>query len=274
VKDRKWGFPRGCPALIVVFALALCGAFSSYGQSTSVVARAAGVTGQAILLTPGLAPLALTAGYILNPGDRIDTRGGGRVVIDLSDGSMVVVAPESVVTLKDYRAAASLRELFGITLGMVRVKINHFAGKPNPYRMNSPTASIAVRGTEFSIEVDAEGATQVVVYEGAVEVASLTNPDRRVLIEAGRGVLVQGGQDFHLIGAAPPQPGNRDAGDRNGPPERAKPVQLANAAYRTRSRRYAARLREHLRPLLGGPRRHRTGAVPVPLQRLPRSAPG
>jgi len=40
---------------------------------------------------------------------------------------------------------------------------------------------------------------------------------------------VQGGQDFHLIGAIPPQPGNRDAGDRNGPPERAKPVQLANA---------------------------------------------
>ena len=203
MKDRKWGFPRGCPALILVFALALCSAFSSYAPIHAVVARAAGVTGQAILLTPGLAPLALTAGYILNPGDRIDTRGGGRVVIDLSDGSMVVVSPESVVTLKDYRAAASLRELFDITLGMVRVKINHFAGKPNPYRMNSPTASIAVRGTEFSIEVDAEGETQVVVYEGAVEVASLTNPDRRVLIEAGRGVLVQGGQDFHLIGAHP-----------------------------------------------------------------------
>ena len=95
---------------------------------------------------------------------------------------------------------------------MVRVKINHFAGKPNPYRMNSPTASIAVRGTEFSIEVDAEGDTQVVVYEGAVEVASLADPDRRVLIEAGRGVLVQAGQDFHLIGAIPPPPGNRDAG--------------------------------------------------------------
>jgi FecR protein len=215
--------------MIVAFTLALFSAFSSYAQSTAVVARAAGVTGQAVLLTPGLAPLALTAGYILNPGDRIDTRGGGRVVIDLSDGSMVVVSPESIVTLKDYRAAASLRELFGITLGMVRVKINHFAGKPNPYRMNSPTASIAVRGTEFSIEVDAEGTTQVVVFEGAVEVASLTNPERRVLIEAGRGVLVQGGQDFHLIGANPAQPGNRDAGDRNGQPDRAKPVQQASA---------------------------------------------
>src|ERR1019366_5085097 len=95
-----------------------------------------------------------------------------------------------------------------------------------PYRMNSPTASIAVRGTEFSIEVDAEGTTQVVVFEGAVEVVSLANPERRVLIEAGRGVLVQGGQDFHLIGANAAQPGNRDAG---GQQDRAKPGQQASA---------------------------------------------
>ena len=213
---------------MVAFTLALLSAIPSHAQWTPVVARAAGVSGQAVLLTPGLAPLALTAGYILNPGDRIDTRGGGRVVIDLSDGSMVVVAPESIVTLKDYRAAGSLRELFGITLGMVRVKINHFAGKPNPYRMNSPTASIAVRGTEFSIQVDAEGTTQVMVFEGAVEVTSLADPDRRVLIEAGRGVLVQGGQDFHLIGGNGAQPGKGDAGDRAGQQDRGKAVQQAS----------------------------------------------
>jgi hypothetical protein len=209
--------------------LALLSAFSSYAQSAPVIARASGVTGQAVLLSPGLSPLVLTAGYILNPGDRIDTRGGGRVVIDLSDGSMVVVAPDSIVTLKDYRAAASLRELFDITLGMVRVRINHFAGKPNPYRMNSPTASIAVRGTEFSIEVDPEGTTQVVVFEGAVEVVSLANPERRVLIEAGRGVLVQAGQDFHLVGANPPPPGNRDAANPSGQQNGSKPAQQASA---------------------------------------------
>ena len=215
--------------------LALFSASYSYAQSTPVVARASGVTGQAVVMTPGMAPLVLTAGFILNPGDRIDTRGGGQVAIDLSDGSIVVVAPESIVTLKDYRAAASLRELFSITLGMVRVRINHFAGKPNPYRMNSPTASIAVRGTEFSIEVDAEGATQVEVFEGAVEVVSLSDPDRRVLIEAGRGVLVQTGQDFHLLGAnlgppgPPGPPGNRDAGSPTPPQDKTKPVQQASA---------------------------------------------
>ena len=201
--------------LLSITALALVCAPAA-AQPTPVVARAASVSGQALLVTNGSSAFVLTPGYILNPGDRIDTRGGGHVVIDLSDGSMVVVAPGSVIVLKDFRSASSLRELFEITLGMVRVKINHFAGKPNPYRMNSPTASIAVRGTEFSIEVDAQGDTQVVVYEGAVEVASLSDPNRRVLIEAGRGVMVQPGQDFHLIAAAlPGGAGNRDAGDRN-----------------------------------------------------------
>ena len=233
MRERKWGIPWGCPAtLIFAVTLALFSASYSYAQSTPVVARASGVTGQAVVMTPGMAPLVLTAGFILNPGDRIDTRGGGQVAIDLSDGSIVVVAPESIVTLKDYRAAASLRELFSITLGMVRVRINHFAGKPNPYRMNSPTASIAVRGTEFSIEVDAEGSTQVEVFEGAVEVVSLSDPDRRVLIEAGRGVLVQTGQDFHLLGAnpgPPGPPGNREAGSPTPPQDKTKPVQQASA---------------------------------------------
>ena len=111
MRERKWGVRYGRPAPIIAAALALFSVLSSYAQSTPVVARASGVTGQAVLLSPGMAPLALTAGYILNPGDRIDTRGGGRVAIDLSDGSMVVVSPESVVTLKDYRLTPALPSL-------------------------------------------------------------------------------------------------------------------------------------------------------------------
>src|SRR5581483_11476729 len=169
---------------------------AALAQSVVTDARATSVTGRAMISNGnGLSPFALTRGFGLNPGDRVDTRGGGQVVIELSDGSMVVVQPESVVVLKDYRGAGSLRELFEITLGRVCVKINHFGGRPNPYRMNSPTASIAVRGTEFSVAVDEQGDTQVDVYEGAVEVSSLSDPDRKVLIEAGRGVLVRPGQD-------------------------------------------------------------------------------
>ncbi|MDE3164705.1 MAG: FecR domain-containing protein, partial [Acidobacteriota bacterium] len=201
---------RARTPIFFAFVCALLGAVPLCGQGGAVVARAASVTGQAVLWSAAAAPLALTPGYILSPGDRIDTRGGGRVVIDLSDGSMVLVAPDTVVTLKDYRMASSLRELFEITLGNVRVRINHFAGKPNPYRMNSPTASIAVRGTEFTVAVASAGDTRVQVIEGLVQVSSRSDPSRSVLLEAGRGVLVPVGQNFRLLGANQP-PNNRDA---------------------------------------------------------------
>jgi hypothetical protein len=207
----QWGRRAPKRAFLQAAALALLVCSAALAQSGPVVARAAGVTGQAILISTGAAPAALTPGFILSPGDRIDTRLGGRVVIDLSDGSMVVVSPGSLVTLKDYRNASSLRELFEITLGMVRVKINHYGGKPNPYRMNSPTASIAVRGTEFTIEVDQQGATNVTVIEGSVEVSSLADPARTMILQAG--------QSFRLIaGIFAPPPANRGDDHRGEPP--------------------------------------------------------
>ena len=201
---RGWAVGAAVSALVVSLAVQQPLA----AQGGVLVARIASVTGPA-LVTSGNSggAFSVTAGFLLNPGDRVDTRNGGRVVIELSDGSMVVVEPQSTIVFKDFRQAQSLRELFEITLGKVRVKINHFGGRPNPYRMNSPTASIAVRGTEFSIEVRPVGSTEVIVYEGTVQVTSLSDPNQTVLVEAGRGVLVQAGQDFHMLAAAA-NPGN------------------------------------------------------------------
>src|SRR6267142_2363320 len=158
-------------------------------QNGAVEARIAGVRGHAVLGGKTRTSSAIARGMALTPGDRIDTRGGGSVSIELSDGSLVLVQPGTVVVLQDYLNASSLRQLLEITVGRVRVKINHFGGRPNPYRVNSPTASIAVRGTEFSVAVSAGGDTEVVVYEGLVEVASVLYPLHRVLVEPGHGVI-------------------------------------------------------------------------------------
>jgi hypothetical protein len=195
-------------ALLILGALlALC---SSMDAQT--IARASSVTGSVLLSgANGASAFPLAPGYELGPGDRIDTHGGGRIVIELTDGSMIVVQPESVIVIKDFRAAASLRELFEIMLGSVRVKINHFGGRPNPYRINSPTASIAVRGTDFSITVTSRGDTQVSVYEGVVEVTNLADPTQSVVVEAGRGALLVPGQGFELFNV----PSGREIAEQN-----------------------------------------------------------
>jgi hypothetical protein len=161
------------------------------------------VSGAVLVSNGGQAPTGAQRGDVLFPGEEIDTRGGGHLSIELSDGSLVLVRPGSRVLLKDFRAANTLRELFEVLLGRVRVKINHFGGRPNPYRINSPTASIAVRGTEFSVAVNGIGDTEVVVYEGLVEVTSLSNPQNKVLVHPGQGVIVRPNQDIHFFVSGP-----------------------------------------------------------------------
>jgi hypothetical protein len=206
-------------------------------QALAAVARVSSVAGSALLAGADGSALPLARGYLLNPGDRIDTRTGGRVVIDLSDGSMVVVQPGTLLSIKDFRAAASVRELFEIAIGAVRVKIHHLTGKPNPYRMNSPTASIAVRGTEFDVIVSDNAETKVAVFEGAVEVGSLTDPEDKALIEAGGTVLVRPGQPLQFLGA---------------PIARAAPPRLRRPGPSTPPERHVAHAPAMARPSPGG----------------------
>ena len=162
-----------------------------FAQNQTIEARVTSVSGAATISGNGRNNVRLVRGTTLAPGDEIDTRRGGRVVIDLTDGSQVVVLPNSRIVIGSFQNAASLKELLQITLGRIRVKINHFKGKPNPYRIKSPTASIAVRGTVFEVIVEPLGDTKVVVTEGAVEVASLRDPANPLIAEPGRNVIVR-----------------------------------------------------------------------------------
>src|SRR6266540_739744 len=199
-----------CLLFLLAASIQLTGATA---LAQALDARVASVQGTALRRNNQRA-FILARGDSLNPGDEIDTRGGGRVVIELTDGSVVVVKPNSRIVMSDYRAAPSLREMFRILVGRVRVKIAHYGGKPNPYSVNSPTASILVRGTEFDVAVEPSGDTTVVVYEGLVEVRSLSDPRRSTLLSKGGGALVKANEDIQLF---TPGSGNRldEKGARN-----------------------------------------------------------
>jgi hypothetical protein len=201
-------------AFVVLAAVAsTCG----YVRAQAVEARVASVSGRATISKNARPASALRQGELLAPADVVDTSGGGRVRIELSDGSVVIVQPGSRVILQDYGAAGSLRELLKIIVGRVRIKVNHFGAQPNPYRVNSPAASIGVRGTEFSVSVGTAGETEVVVYEGLVEVTRLSDPRDRVTVEPGRGVIVRPNEPIRFFTPGPDNEiGERDErGERN-----------------------------------------------------------
>jgi hypothetical protein len=119
----------------------------------------------------------------LKAGDRIITGRKGRLALGLSDGSQAVIAPQTTVVIQDI--SQSPRELFNVIRGKTRIHIEKLGGQPNPYRVNTPTAVIAVRGTVFDILVDGDE-TQVYLHEGAVTVSNLTTPAQPVFLSAGQ----------------------------------------------------------------------------------------
>lgn len=199
------GHPIPLRLTLVTLLLSLA-AIEALAQSNLVRARVRSVMGIArIYAGPQSGAFAPKRNDPLEPGNIIETDQNGRVVISLSDGGQITVLPNSKVVLKNFLVSHSARELLDIVVGRVLVKIRKVGGKPNPYRLNSPAASIAVRGTEFIVDVLLGGETVVIVREGLVEVWPRNNPDNKRLAIPGGRVIVRPGGD---ISSAFPGPGS------------------------------------------------------------------
>ncbi|MBS1795530.1 MAG: FecR domain-containing protein [Acidobacteria bacterium] len=131
----------------------------------------------------------VAAGTQLRAGDVIKTETGGLIVLGLSDGSQAVIASKTTVEIKDL--SGSPRTIFNVLRGKTRIQIQKMGGRPNPYRVTTPTTVIAVRGTIFDVFV--KGArTDVFVTEGEVGVAGLTVSEREVILTPGQFTFVEG----------------------------------------------------------------------------------
>jgi hypothetical protein len=125
----------------------------------------------------------------IEPGDVIQTGWNGRLVLGLSDGSMAVLGADTKVEVADFRN--SPKTLFNVLKGKTRIKIEKMGGKPNPYRVNTPTAVIAVRGTVFDVFVK-KNQTDVYLIEGEVLVSNFLHPDKQVVLTSGQKTKVVG----------------------------------------------------------------------------------
>lgn len=134
-------------------------------------------------------PWALFAGQSVGTGQTILTGDDGFAELQVSDGSMFFVFPNSHVVFR--RNPGSLRDLLDVFLGKVKVHIQKLGGNPNPNRIFTPTAVISVRGTTFDVEVDASETTVVIVDEGLVGVTHRLLPSFDELqIGAGESIVI------------------------------------------------------------------------------------
>lgn len=128
----------------------------------------------------------------VHSGDELATGENSQAILRTSDGSTVTIYPDSRVIFNE--RSADVRELLHLFLGSVKVHIEKLSGRPNPHKLTTPTAVIAVRGTTFSVFVDDTDSTLVAVDEGLVGVANVQSPDQEVLLKAGQRSWVRPGQ--------------------------------------------------------------------------------
>lgn len=107
----------------------------------------------------------LTQDSQIRAGDEIKTGKDSIVVLTTLDGSSVELRENSVFLVEENSMDSCLTNL---NIGMVKSKVERILKRR--YVVRTPTVAVAVRGTEFEVEVDNKGLTQVKVIEGDVEV--------------------------------------------------------------------------------------------------------
>jgi hypothetical protein len=78
-------------------------------------------------------------------GDELRTGPDGTVILEVPDGSYMVVSENTRLTIDNYWSG-NLRSLINLMMGKVRFHIQRLGGRPNAHRVTTPTALIAVRG--------------------------------------------------------------------------------------------------------------------------------
>ena len=157
-------------------------------QSGTLNAPFAGATisdfkGKVSIELPSHALASPSRGLVLPAETLISTVGGGRMLLRLSDGSDLLVKPETRLLIKQPEAGAW--RYVQMLVGRVRAEIQKRLSGASGFQMGTPSAVISVRGTKFEVEVNRSGITEVDVNEGVVELDSSRGMGESVLIREG-----------------------------------------------------------------------------------------
>jgi len=141
--------------------------------------------------SPSFRPL--TSSQPVQVGDEVRTGPDAQLILEVPDGSYMVVSENSKLIVEDFWGG-NLRSLMNLMVGKVRFYVQRLGGRPNPYRVTTPTALIAVRGTTFEVTIDETQIAEVRCLEGRVSVETVGLPNREVILEPGRKTLVRPGE--------------------------------------------------------------------------------
>ena len=166
-------------ATTVVLTIMLAMVLFVRGRGDDVIDRTASlfeVEGVAEVLPNGGETWQLAPnGYVIEPGDRIRTGPTSRAMLKLFDGSVAALQNQTELTIARMEAR---RDGFAKIIvlhqwiGETHHRVEPLSDQLSRFQIETCAAIAAVRGTEFTINVEDDGATQVRVLEGLVRVTA------------------------------------------------------------------------------------------------------
>ncbi len=184
--------PIACLSLYLTASLVAWIAFAQPGAAAgTVVGQVVRLEGAAVVERGG-ARQPLTVGRELHTEDRVWTRAGGKVRIELADRSVLTIGPDTEVVLADYAVSKTAVEgVLSLVIGIVRMAVGASMDR-RKVEVRTRAAVASVRSTDWITEAAADGRAAVFVVAGQVKVDP-TGGGAGVVLDPGHGTDVDPG---------------------------------------------------------------------------------
>ncbi len=105
-------------------------------------------------------------------GDKIETKKTARCEITFNDKSVVRIDEQTIYTIEKAIISSEKKEVDSfLFLGKLWANVKKLIAGNDSWKLKSPSAVVAVRGTVYRMNAGADSSSQVLVYDGNVSVA-------------------------------------------------------------------------------------------------------
>jgi hypothetical protein len=187
--------------------------FSSFSQTFEGIGSLSNVIGKVDILRSGKT-IAGEKGSILLETDEIITYDKTAVKIVFNDGSNLMAFQNAKVKVAEYKIKAKSNDTSDVksAIDVVKGKVRFFVkpqeesetGAKTDVKFKTSNSVMGIRGTSGFIDASVPGNTQVIVTTGTVQVTSIADPSKSVLVPANKFTEVFGNKAPTLPKATPP----------------------------------------------------------------------
>ena len=142
---------------------------AAYAQNQNIAIVYRLMLDQRLMLTPDAGERHLSSmGDILNHGDALLTSDNTRAAIRFTDdGSIMRINGGCELQIRAEGERTAMRKTLTVEIGELWARINRRENAE--YRIETPTAVAAVKGTEFYVRVAPDGATTIITIDGVLD---------------------------------------------------------------------------------------------------------